>query len=191
MPVSGSLLTEPAGAALEDTATPAAEISLQALPARTSPADQPTRVADNEPVCGHIADHDRTSPDKGMFTDRYAADHHNSGAQSCPVLHGCCEQFVTVPLYVRTRAKIIGKGDPRTEEDVVGDMHSLEDHHLILDRDPIANSGAVFYERPVADIAITADARAGQNVGKRPHSGPAPDIVAFAQTLRMHEDTVQ
>jgi hypothetical protein len=139
----------------------------------------------------HIAEHDRTSPDKGVFTDRYAADHYNSGAQSGPALHGCREQFGTMPLNMRTRPKIVGKGDPGTEEYVVCDMHPLEDHHLVLDRDPVANGDAVFHEGPIADIAVTADVRAGQNVGKRPHFGPTPDIVAFAQPLRMHEDTVQ
>jgi hypothetical protein len=81
--------------------------------------------------------------------------------------------------------------DPRTKEGVIGFVDALEDHQVILDSDPIAEGTVVLYELAATDVAVTADARTGQHVGERPNLSPMPNLVAFAQSMRMHDDTVQ
>jgi hypothetical protein len=96
-----------------------------------------------------------------------------------------------VALDVCTWSQVIGKDDPWTKEHVISHVHALKDHHLVLDGYAVSDSGAVLHESTVTDIAITANTRARQDVGKCPDSGPRTDVVAFTQPLRMYEDTVE
>src|SRR6185436_18533245 len=84
--ISGELLAEPATLSLENSAAPAAKISRQPLTTRARPTDPPTWVADHEAVRRYIFGHDSTGPNEGMLANGHAADHHNPGAQSGPLL---------------------------------------------------------------------------------------------------------
>ena len=91
MMVSGGQLAKPGALPLEDAAAGATEISRQPLTARTGPTDQPTRIADHEPVCGHSLITTVPAPMKDVFPDSYAGDHHNSGTQGGSTLNGGLE----------------------------------------------------------------------------------------------------
>ena len=80
---------------------------------------------------------------------------------------------------------------PTSLRSTARDMHALEDHDLVFDRDAVADRCAVLHEGSIANVAVTTDARACQDMRKRPDSGPVANLIALAQSARMHEDTVQ
>jgi hypothetical protein len=139
----------------------------------------------------HIAGHNGTSADQRMLRDGHATDHDNPGAQCGSLLHNGGQQLSTVALDVCAGAQVIGKDDPRTQEDVIADMNAVEDHHLVLDRDAVAHRGAALNESSVTDVAVAANSCTSEDVGECPDPRPVPDVVAFAQSMWMHEDTVQ
>ena len=173
-------------------AAPAAKISREPLTARARPPDAPTWVADHEAVGRHILGHDRTSSNEGMLADGHAADHYNPGAQSGP----CCTMVgrSSAPwrlVCARGRAQVSSECDSWTKKYVIADMHALDDHDLVLDSDAVADRCAVLHEGSIADVAVTADAGAGKDMGERPDSRPVPNLLALAQSARIHGDTVQ
>lgn len=191
MLISGELLADPATLSLEGSAAPAAKISREPLTTRARPTDPPTWVADHEAVRRYILGHDGTGSNEGMLANGHAADHHNPGAQSRPLLHDGRKELRAVALDMRTRAQVISEYDSWTKKDIVADMHALEDHDLVFDRDAVADRCAVLHEGSIADVAVTADAGAGKDMGERPDAGPGPNLLAVAQSARMHEDTVR
>jgi len=139
MVLCGKLLAESAASSLEDAAALAAKISREPLSTRARPPDLPTWVTDHEGVRRHILRYDGTGSDEGVRANRHAADHHNACAQGGPLLHNSRQQLFTMTLDVRSRAQIVSKYHSGTEKDVVADMHALEDHDLILDRDTVSD----------------------------------------------------
>jgi hypothetical protein len=160
MLISGELLAEPATLPLEDPATFAAKISTEPLTTRARPPDPPTWVADHEAVGRDIFGHDGTGSNEGMLPDGHATDNNNPGAQSSPLLHGGRQQLRAVAFDVCSRAQVIGKCDARTQKYIVAYMHALEDHDLVLDRDAVPDRCAVLHKSSIANVAVTADARA-------------------------------
>ena len=118
--------------------------------------------------------------------------HYNPGAQSGP----CCTMVgrSSAPwrlVCARGRAQVSSECDSWTKKYVIADMHALDDHDLVLDSDAVADRCAVLHEGSIADVAVTADAGAGKDMGERPDSRPVPNLLALAQSARMHGDTVQ
>jgi hypothetical protein len=79
-----------------------------------------------------------------------------------------------VALDMRPRTQVISECDSWPKKYVVQDMHTLEDHDLVFDSDTVANRCAVLHEGSIADVAVMADAGAGEHMGKRPDSRPLP-----------------
>jgi hypothetical protein len=92
---------------------------------------------------------------------------------------------------MRPRTEVIGECDSWTKKYIVADLHALEDHDLVFDSDAVADRCAALHEGSIADIAVTADAGAGKDMGKRPDPRPRPNLLALTQSARMHEDTVK
>jgi hypothetical protein len=175
---------------LEGPAAPATKISREPLTTRANPPDPPTWIADHETVRRHILGHDRTGTNESVPPNGQAADHHNAGAQSGPALHYGRQELRTMTLDMCPRTQVISEDDSWTKEYIVVDLHALEDHDLVFDRDAVTDRCAVLNEGSVADVAVTADAGAGKDMGKRPDSRPLPNLIALAQSVRMHENTI-
>jgi len=139
----------------------------------------------------YIFGHDSTGSNERMLAKGHAADHHNPGAQSGPLLDDSRQELGTVALDKRTRAQVISEYDSWTKKYIVADMHALEDHDLVFDRDAVTDRCAVLHEGSIADVAVTADASAGKDMGERPDASPVANLLAVAQSARMHEDTVR
>lgn len=69
------------------------------------------------------------------------------------------------PILASWKA-IIGEGCVRANEDVVLDRDAVPQLHPAFHRDAVANDHVVLDEDPVANIAIRANRRPGEDVGK-------------------------
>src|SRR4051794_16585626 len=82
---------------------------------------------------------------------------------------------------------IIGEGRVRADEHVVLEPQAVPELDSALDRDPIAQHYVIFDEGVVADVAVAAQDRARQHVGKRPDASARTDVAALTQAPRVHE----
>jgi hypothetical protein len=82
---------------------------------------------------------------------------------------------------------VIGEGDVRADEGVIGQSQSVPELHTTLDRHVVADDDIVFDEDVIADIAVLPDPRAGQNMGKRPYPRSFAYVTALADSMLVDE----
>ncbi|KRE32490.1 hypothetical protein ASG82_23655 [Mycobacterium sp. Soil538] len=93
------------------------------------------------------------------------------------------KQLVAASLDRRTRSQVVGEHDHRSKKHVVFDSHTIEQEDAIFDRDAVTNRDTAFHVCVVADIAITPDFGAGENMCECPDSGSSADMVALTQSV--------
>ena len=68
-------------------------------------------------------------------------------------------------------------------------MHAVPKLNSALDRDPVPDGDVVLHKDMIANIAVRADARARQNMGKCPNARALANMGTLAESLRMNENT--
>jgi hypothetical protein len=85
---------------------------------------------------------------------------------------------------------VVGKGNVGADKDVILDDHSVPDLDARLDRDPVPDGHVVLDKGMIANVAVFADHRAGQDVGERPHFRPLADPAGLDQGTWVNKEVL-
>ena len=91
-------------------------------------------------------------------------------------------------MLLRAGKEIVSECCVWANEDAVSKPDTIPQLHTTFDGDAVAYDDVVFDEDTVTNVAVLANACAGQDMGESPDPGPFPDLARFAESLRMNKN---
>ena len=152
--------------------------NLQGQAALTNPTRLPCRNSKHQGVIGNVFGHYRTCSNKGVAPDCSSADNCAISAQSRALFHQGAPVF-RLPVDVASGRGHVGEDHGRTAEDVVFQFNAIEERHIVLNLNVIANPHARGHVNVLPKIAFAADSRVRHHVGKVPNLRSLPYLAGF------------
>lgn len=142
--------------------------SCQFLPAYTHPSDLPGRISRHQGMIGHIFSYNGASANEGVTADGVATDNRAVCTQRGAVLDEGGADLVHLG-YLRAWIVDVRENHRWSAENAVFKGDAFIDRNVVLKLAFVADGHIGTDDAVLADIAVLADFRAGEDVGKVPY----------------------